>query len=64
MKNGQSNALSGAALTQAAGFQGTGGIFRLRPDGTNERGLAVATIRNRQVVVIDPAPRAFGGAGL
>lgn len=64
VKNGQSNALSGAALTQAAGFQGTGGIFRLRPDGTNERGLAVATIRNRQVVVIDPAPRAFGGAGL
>ena len=57
------DALTGAALTQSAGFQGTGGIFRLRPDGTNERGLAVATIRNKQVVVIDPAPRAFGGAG-
>ncbi len=64
VKNGQSNALSGAALTQSAGFQGTGGIFRLLPNGTNQRGLAVATIRNRQVVVIDPAPRAFGGAGL
>ena len=55
---------TGAALTQGAGFQGVSGIFRLRPDGTNERGLAVATIQNRQVVVIDPAPRAFGGAGL
>lgn len=60
---GNSNALTGAALTQNAGFQGTNGIFRLRPDGTNERGLAVATIRNKQVVVIDPAPRSFAGAG-
>ncbi|TMV11863.1 penicillin-binding protein activator [Arenibacterium halophilum] len=61
--NGQSNALTGAALTQGAGFQGVGGIFRLRPDGTNQRGLAVATIQNRQVVVIDPAPASFSGAG-
>jgi len=60
---GQSDALTGAALTQSAGFQGVGGIFRLRSDGTNERGLAVATIQNRQVVVIDPAPRSFSGLG-
>ena len=40
------------------------GIFRLREDGTNERGLAVAQIQNGQVVVIDAAPRSFGGAGL
>jgi hypothetical protein len=33
------------------------------PNGTNERGLAVAQIRGNQVVVIDPAPRSFGGAG-
>ncbi|MDF1856126.1 penicillin-binding protein activator [Pseudooceanicola sp.] len=59
----QGRGLGGADLTQAAGFQGTGGIFRLLPDGTNQRGLAVATIQNRQVVVIDPAPRGFGGAG-
>ncbi|TNF57791.1 MAG: penicillin-binding protein activator, partial [Rhodobacteraceae bacterium] len=61
---GQADALTGAALTQGAGFQGVGGIFRLRGDGTNERGLAIATIQNRQVVVIDPAPRSFGGPGL
>ncbi|MFY9211961.1 MAG: penicillin-binding protein activator [Aestuariivita sp.] len=61
--NGQSNALTGGALTQSAGFQGVSGVFRLLPDGTNERGLAVATIQNRQVVVIDPAPRSFSGAG-
>lgn len=61
---GKADALTGAALTQSAGFQGVGGIFRLRPDGTNERGLAVASIQNRQVVVIDPAPSGFSGAGL
>lgn len=60
---GKSDALTGAALTQGAGFQGVGGIFRLLPDGTNERGLAVATIQNKQVVVIDPAPTSFSGAG-
>jgi hypothetical protein len=51
------------ALTQSAGFAGVSGIFRLLPNGTNERGLAVATIRAGQVVVIDGAPRSFGGAG-
>ncbi|MEL6566224.1 MAG: penicillin-binding protein activator [Pseudomonadota bacterium] len=60
---GRSNALTGAALTQGAGFQGATGIFRLRRDGTNQRGLAVATVRNNQVVVISPAPGGFGGAG-
>ena len=50
-------------LTQGAGFVGVTGIFRLRADGTNERGLAIAEIRNNQVVVIDPAPRSFAGAG-
>jgi len=58
---GKADALTGGALTQAAGFQGVGGIFRLRGDGTNERGLAVATIQNKQVVVIDPAPTSFAG---
>lgn len=60
---GQADALTSEALTQGAGFQGVNGIFRLRSDGTNDRGLAVATIQNRQVVVIDPAPRSFAGAG-
>jgi hypothetical protein len=51
------------ALTQPAGFAGVSGIFRLLPNGTNQRGLAVATIRTGQVVVLDPAPRSFAGAG-
>ncbi len=62
-RSGQSDALTVSALTQSAGFAGVNGVFRLRADGTNERGLAVATIRENQVVVIDPAPRSFGGAG-
>ena len=63
VKSGRPDALGRAALTQGAGFVGVSGVFRLRPDGTNERGLAVAQIRNNQVIVIDPAPRRFGGAG-
>jgi len=62
-KSGNRDTLSRARLTQSAGFQGVGGVFRFRPNGTNERGLAVATIRDQQVVVIDPAPQGFGGAG-
>ncbi len=62
-KSGRADALSAAALTQGSGFAGVGGVFRLLPDGTNERGLAVAQIQNAQVVVIDSAPRSFVGAG-
>jgi hypothetical protein len=63
VRSGREDALSAAALTQPSGFVGVGGVFRFRTDGTIERGLAVAEIRNNQVVVIDPAPRSFGGAG-
>lgn len=63
VSQGQSDALTGAALTQPSGFVGVNGVFRLLPDGTNERALAVAQIQNNQVIVIDPAPRSFGGAG-
>ncbi|KAA9005193.1 penicillin-binding protein activator [Histidinibacterium aquaticum] len=60
---GNSDALTASSLTQSAGFTGTSGIFRLRPDGTNERALAVARIQNNQVTVVDPAPNSFGRAG-
>lgn len=56
-------ALSRNSLTQAAGFQGVTGVFRLLPDGTNQRGLAIATIRDNQVSVLSPAPQGFGAAG-
>jgi hypothetical protein len=63
VKQGNSGALTAQALTQSSGFVGVSGIFRLRSDGSNERGLAVAQIRDNQVVIIDAAPRSFGGAG-
>ncbi|TCM85786.1 penicillin-binding protein activator [Rhodovulum steppense] len=64
VRQGSSDALTVRALTQSSGFAGVNGVFRLRPDGTNERGLAIAEIRNNQVIVIDPAPRSFTGVGL
>jgi ABC-type branched-subunit amino acid transport system substrate-binding protein len=63
LNRGGNNPLSANALTQGSGFAGVNGIFRLRRDGTNERGLAIATIRNNQMVILEPAPRSFRGAG-
>jgi branched-chain amino acid transport system substrate-binding protein len=47
------------ALTNPRGFAGIDGIFRFRPDGLSERGLAVLEIRSDAPRVIDPAPTAF-----
>ena len=62
VKQNGPDGLGAGSLTQGAGFVGVNGIFRFLPNGTNERGLAVAQIVNQQVTVIDPAPRAFGDA--
>jgi ABC-type branched-subunit amino acid transport system substrate-binding protein len=50
-------------LTRPSGFAGIDGLFRLRPDGTPERSYAMLGIREGRIVVIDPAPSAFGTAG-
>lgn len=63
VQSGDGGALTGASLTQGAGFRGASGIFRLRPNGQNERGLAVATVQERKVVILENAPQSFGGAG-
>ncbi len=63
ISSGKSDALSPANLTQRSGFAGVNGVFRLLPDGTNERAMAVVEIENNQVKVIDPAPRSFGLVG-
>ena len=62
VRQGNSDALTGAALTQGAGFRGASGVFRLRGDGTNQRGLAVATISSSRVVIVSAAPQGFSGA--
>ena len=63
VKAGKADALTGAALTQGQGFVGVNGVFRLLANGTTERGLAIAQIQNKEIVVLDPAPRSFAGAG-
>lgn len=63
VRAGKRNALTTAGLTQGAGYSGVGGVFRLRPNGTAQRALAIATLRGNQLVILDPAPRGFGGAG-
>ena len=63
VRAGKRDAVASSGLTQRAGFSGVNGAFRFRPDGTNQRALAVATIRGNQLVILDPAPRGFGGFG-
>jgi branched-chain amino acid transport system substrate-binding protein len=47
-------------LTNPSGFSGIDGLFRFRPDGTNERGLAVLRVTATGATVISPAPHSFG----
>lgn len=48
-----------AALTVGNGFAGIDGIFRLLPDGTSQRGLAVIEIAKSGPKIISPAPASF-----
>ncbi|MEM7775445.1 MAG: penicillin-binding protein activator [Pseudomonadota bacterium] len=48
-------------LTQAAGFAGTDGVLRLRPNGLLDRGLAIIEVDANGSRVIEPAPRTFNG---
>jgi ABC-type branched-subunit amino acid transport system substrate-binding protein len=48
-------------LTDPQGFVGGLGIFRLRPDGLAEHGLAVVETDSGGGRVVDPAPQVFGG---
>jgi ABC-type branched-subunit amino acid transport system substrate-binding protein len=50
-------------LTNPSGFAGIDGVFRFRPDGTNQRGLAVMRVTSSGPQVISPAPKAFSASG-
>lgn len=54
---------STTALTNESGFAGADGLFRLKSDGTNERGLAVLEIEQSGTSVISPAPESFQTVG-
>jgi len=49
-----------ANLTRGSGFAGVDGLFRLRADGTSERGLAILEVQKFGSRVIQPAPSVFG----
>jgi ABC-type branched-subunit amino acid transport system substrate-binding protein len=50
-------------LTNASGFAGIDGVFRFRPDGTNQRGLAVLRVTSTGGQVISPPPKSFSASG-
>jgi branched-chain amino acid transport system substrate-binding protein len=48
-----------ASLINAEGFAGASGLFRLRPDGLAEHGLAVLEVSGGTARMIDPPPARF-----
>ncbi|MGF1545054.1 MAG: penicillin-binding protein activator [Parvularculaceae bacterium] len=61
-QNPRKDRFSAAAIANPQGFFGADGLFRLREDGTVERGLAILEIRSNGIEVIEPAPRSFAPA--
>ena len=53
------NRFSVDGITDPNGYFGADGLFRLNPDGSIERGLAILEIQPDGIKVIDPAPRSF-----
>jgi ABC-type branched-subunit amino acid transport system substrate-binding protein len=50
-------------LTNSSGFTGIDGLFRFRPDGTNQRGLAVLRVSPTGGQIVSPPPKGFSGSG-
>ena len=51
---------SSETLINPSGFAGIDGLFRFRPDGTNERGLAVMRVASTGSVAVAGSPKSFG----
>jgi ABC-type branched-subunit amino acid transport system substrate-binding protein len=51
---------SSETLINPSGFAGIDGLFRFRPDGTNERGLAVMRVASSGGVPVAGSPKSFG----
>jgi ABC-type branched-subunit amino acid transport system substrate-binding protein len=47
-------------LLNSSGFAGIDGLFRFRPDGTNERGLAVMRVASSGATPVAGSPKSFG----
>ncbi len=53
------NRFSARAITDPNGYFGADGLFRLKPNGSVDRGLAILEIQPDGIKVIDPAPKSF-----
>lgn len=51
--------LTSTAIEDPTGFSGFTGIFRLKSDGTNERGLTIYEVSGGEMIPIREAPRSF-----
>jgi ABC-type branched-subunit amino acid transport system substrate-binding protein len=49
-------------LTNPSGFTGIDGLFRFKPDGTNDRGLAVMRVAPGGPQVVSPPPKSFSAS--
>jgi branched-chain amino acid transport system substrate-binding protein len=58
-----SRPFSREAIMNPSGFTGVDGLFRFRPDGLVQRGLAVLEVEPQGNVVISPAPQSFEELG-
>ncbi len=52
-----------ASVTDPAGFTGVDGIFRFRPDGLAERGLAIVEINRDELKIVGEPPKSFATPG-
>ncbi len=57
--NGKSNPFPQSGLESRNGFRGINGAFRIKPDGTTERGLALYRVINKQGTLLEPAAAGF-----
>ena len=62
-KRGGADKFSDNVLTSSGGFNGADGVFRFKPNGQNERALAIFEIENGSAVALSQAPRSFAGRG-
>jgi branched-chain amino acid transport system substrate-binding protein len=58
------NRFSSEVLTNPSGFAGIDGVFRFRPDGTSQRGLAILKVTPSGGQVIAPASRTFSASAI
>ena len=59
--NNSRSAFNSQTIETRQGFRGVNGIFRLRPSGTTQRGLAIYQIRDGRGQLAIPAPSNFIG---